>query len=394
MSQRLISRSPDLKWLQDEGYDLEIRSTFLLVKHVPYVNAKREVHFGTLVSQLELANDVTVPPSNHVAMFVGEHPCNSDGSILGEIRNSSNRQTLLDGLDVDHTFSAKPRDSRYRDYHHKMTTYVHIISEPARSVDSDVTAQTYPVIQVEEADSVFQYLDTASDRAGIGLINNKLRLSAIAIVGLGGTGSYVLDLVAKTPVDAIHLFDGDRFIQHNAFRSPGAPAGEEFAGGPPKAHYFERIYSRMRRNIVAHPYYVDDSTVGELASMDFVFICIDKGAPKRLLVENLEGRGIPFVDVGMGVLEVESKLSGLVRVTTSSLEKRDHVHAKHRIPLADDDGDEDYDRNIQIADLNALNAALAVIRWKKLCGFYLDLEHEHNSVYAINGNALINEDQS
>ena len=36
----------------------------------------------------------------------------------------------------------------------------------------------------------------------------------------------------------------------------------------------------------------------------------------------------------------------------------------------DTPGDDDYNRNIQIADLNALNAAFAVIKWKKLFGFY------------------------
>jgi hypothetical protein len=54
---------------------------------------------------------------------------------------------------------------------------------------------------------------------------------------------------------------------------------------------------------------------------------------------------------------------------------------------------EDYDRNIQIADLNALNAALAVIKWKKMFGFYRDLEREHFTAYAIDTNTLINEDK-
>jgi hypothetical protein len=40
----------------------------------------------------------------------------------------------------------------------------------------------------------------------------KLELGKIAIIGLGGTGSYVLDLAAKTPVKEIHLFDGDKFL--------------------------------------------------------------------------------------------------------------------------------------------------------------------------------------
>jgi len=48
--------------------------------------------------------------------------------------------------------------------------------------------------------------------------------------------------------------------------------------------------------------------------------------------------------------------------------------------------------NIQIADLNALNAALAVIKWKKLMGFYQDLDFEHHCTYTIGGNMLRNED--
>jgi hypothetical protein len=46
-----------------------------------------------------------------------------------------------------------------------------------------------------------------------------------------------------------------------------------------------------------------------------------------------------------------------------------------------------------VADLNALNAALAVVKWKKLCGFYLDFEKEYHSTYGIDCNALINNDQ-
>jgi hypothetical protein len=65
-----------------------------------------------------------------------------------------------------------------------------------------------------------------------------------------------------------------------------------------------------------------------------------------------------------------------------------------RIPFVDDAGGDDYSRNVQIADLNALNAALAVIRWKKLLGFYRDLDREHHTTYTIDGNMLLNEDKA
>ena len=41
-----------------------------------------------------------------------------------------------------------------------------------------------------------------------------------------------------------------------------------------------------------------------------------------------------------------------------------------------------------------LSAVFAVIKWKKLCGFYCDLENEHHSTYTLDGNMLLNEDQS
>jgi len=394
MSQQLISRSRDLQRFRDDGYDVEIRSSYLLVKGVPYVNSAGQIKYGTLVSELTLAGDVTTTPNTHVAYFAGEHPCDKSGAELHKIKHGSARQRLAPGLEVDHSFSSKPLSGRYEDYYEKMTTYVAIISSPARALDPDVTARTYPVVEPEQGESVFNYLDTASSRAGIGAITRKLEQDRVAIVGLGGTGSYVLDLVAKTPVREIHLFDGDKFLQHNAFRSPGAPSVEELRAVSEKVAYFAGLYSRMRKGVIPHAGYVDASNVEELTGMDFVFLCLDKGSAKKLIVEKLEESGTPFVDVGMGINLVDDALLGVLRVTTSTSSKRDHVSARKRIPYSDGDANNEYSRNIQIADLNALNAALAVIKWKKLRGFYLDLEKEHHSTYTLDGNALTNEDRA
>jgi predicted alpha/beta superfamily hydrolase len=98
--------------------------------------------------------------------------------------------------------------------------------------------------------------------------------------------------------------------------------------------------------------------------------------------------------VGLGVYLTGDSLGGIVRITTSTPKQREHVRAKSRISFSAGDGNNEYDRNIQIADLNALNAALAVIKWKKLFGFYHDFENEHHSAYTIDGNKLVNEDQA
>ncbi len=367
MSQQLISRSPDLKKLQDEGYDVEIRSDYLLIKDVPYVNANKEVVRGILVSNLTLAGDVTATPDTHVVMFAGAYPCDKDGTELEKIRHES-RQQLAENLTIQHSFSSKPVGG-YKDYYEKMTTYVAIFLGHAQAIEPNATAQTFPVITAQEDEAVFQYIDTASSRAGINMANKKLALAKVAIIGLGGTGSYVLDLVAKTPVTEIHLFDGDALLSHNAFRSPGAASVEALQPKPKKVAYSKDLYSKMHRGIVDYGYYIDTSNADELQGTDFVFVCIDAGDAKKWIVESLEKFGVPFIDVGMGVELVEDSLRGILRVTTSTTERRQYF--RQRVSLADAGHNADYHHNIQIADLNALNAALAVIKWKKLSGFYL-----------------------
>lgn len=149
----------------------------------------------------------------------------------------------------------------------------------------------------------------------------------------------------------------------------------------------------MHRGIVPHAFYIDEDTVARVGTFDFAFVCMDAGTSKRHLVEHLERHDVPFIDVGLGVEIVDGGLTGLVRVTTSTPAKRDHVREQRRISFADAGKDNVYDKNIQIADLNALNAALAVVRFKRHFGFYKDLEFEHWASYAISGNAITNLDQ-
>jgi hypothetical protein len=392
MSHPLISRSPDLAKLLDEGFEIEVVLPHLLVRSVPYVDAQRKVRRGTLVVPLNLNVDVTLPPNTHVVLFAGDFPCGQDGKPLEKLRHGANKTTITNDLVTQYSFSNKPPDG-YRDYHHLVTIYVANISGPAAILDPNATARTWQVIESRDPDSVFLYPDTASSRAGITNVARKLELRRIVIAGLGGTGSYVLDLTAKTPVREIHLYDGDRFGQHNAFRAPGAASIADLKARPFKVDYFANIYARMRRGIIPHRYHLTVDTVAELDGADFVFICMDAGDAKKALIERLEQGGIPFIDVGMGLEITEGDaLVGLVRATTSTAAKRDHVRANHRISF-EGDGNDVYN-NIQVADLNGLNAALAVIKWKKLFGFYADHAREHFSAYAINCNALVNEDKS
>ena len=393
MSLQPTNPNADIDRLKDEGYAVDVREGYLLVSDIPYVTSRREIRRGTLICPFARQGD-TSRPNDHVAHWSGEHPCHQDGRKLSEIENSSNRQRLFAAVHSDHMFSAKPKGrpvENYDDFYEKVTVYVRIISGPAESLDPAITARTHRVIE-PTTDSVFEYDDTASSRSHITGIGEKLKSARIAIIGVGGTGSYVLDLIAKTPVREIHLYDDDYFLQHNAFRAPGAPGRAALEAIPKKATYFRNLYSNMHKGIFAHEEYVGERNIEQLRDKSFIFICIDQGEPKKIIVAKFHEWGLPFVDVGMGVYKAGESLGGIVRVTTSSVTKRDHI--EQRISFGGGDPNADYSQAIQIADLNALNASLAVIKWKKLCGFYLDLEREHHATYTIDGNILSNEDQA
>jgi hypothetical protein len=92
----------------------------------------------------------------------------------------------------------------------------------------------------------------------------------------------------------------------------------------------------------------------------------------------------------MGVDLAGDALGGIVRATLSVPARRDRF--RDRVSLAGPDEVNEYDENIQIADLNALNAALAVIRWKKLFGFYRDMTGTLHTSYTIDTESLLSED--
>jgi hypothetical protein len=389
MSLELINRSPDLKRLREEGYFIQIRGGLLLMRDVPYVDSKRQVRTGTLISTLNVAGEVARTPETHVMNFDGEFPCAADGAPLHAIAHYSGAINLGNGVTARHSFSSKPAGG-YTDYYHKMTTYAAILSGPAELLKPGVSPRTFRSPEDEE-DSVFNYTETASDRVGIGALTALLSTEKVAIIGLGGTGSYVLDFVAKTPAREIRIIDGDEFLQHNAFRAPGAPSIQQLREAPKKVEYLKDIYSKMHKGIVAHGVALDATNLHLLDRITFAFICMDAGEAKKLVIQKLESLGVSFVDVGMGLELVDGTLGGILRVTASTPDKREHVH-QGRISFNGGGEENIYSSNIQVADLNALNAVLAIIKWKKLRGFYRDLENEHHSTYTTDGNILANGD--
>lgn len=337
-----------------------------------------------------MVGDEVGKPPDHTAKFIGECPCQSDGKPLVIVTGQLREAWGVDPMPVPvHQMSGKPVEPD-KNYYDKVIRYEHSITDPARIINPDATARSLAVKELSAEESVHHYSDNSIARSGLVEVTRRLELEKVAIIGLGGTGSYILDLIAKTPVKEIHLFDADVLLNHNAFRAPGAPTLNELRSSLLKVDYFASIYGHMHRGVRPHPVFVTEKNIELLDGIRFAFLCFEDVSAKIKVIEYLKAHKVSFIDVGLQVLKKDRGLTGTLRVTTVTPEKLDHI--QRQIPLDENQVINEYDENIQIADLNALNATLAVIRWKRLMNYYVDQQGEHQSRYTIDGNAICNEE--
>ena len=64
------------------------------------------------------------------------------------------------------------------------------------------------------------------------------------------------------------------------------------------------------------------------------------------------------------------------------------------VPNAEDPDDVLYGRNVQVADFNAINAILAVMKWKQLVGFYSDDFGAHHLTFSPGSMSLTRDVQT
>jgi len=94
----------------------------------------------------------------------------------------------------------------------------------------------------------------------------------------------------------------------------------------------------------------------------------------------------------MGLNRKHGALNGMVRVTYFAAADAQTVLDKQLVELADAP-ENVYRTNIQIAELNALNACLAVIRFKQLRGFYLEEGPIYNLLFGIGDMKIVSESE-
>ncbi|WP_420286894.1 ThiF family adenylyltransferase [Enterobacter sp. BNK-9] len=383
MFQKLVSRNEDLKKLVDRGYALSFDSGYLVVRDIPYLDSNKQLQTAAFISKMIFKDVETVAQDNHQVFFTGSSPCDINGLLiqnLGDCPASLALSGKASDLVVQRQFSNKPiKKSAFDDFYEKIESYTSIISGPAMEL-FDVTPYTYNFRDDVNQDSVFKIQDTLTSRAEILELSSKFNDEIIAIIGLGGTGSYLLDLMVKTPVKEIRSFDFDDFHIHNAFRSPGRIDLVEFQ--QKKSKVYQDRYDNFRKGLFFLTNKVGNDSLDELSGVTFAFVCVDNGESRSEIFDVLTRLGIPFIDVGMGLTKKNDGLSGMARVTyypdndiQTILDKKLSDLSKPRDNL--------YRTNIQVGELNALNACLAVIRYKQYKGFYSSEENIYHLLFNI-----------
>lgn len=383
MYQKILSHNEDLKKLKAEGYALDFTTDrgYLIVRDIPYLNNAGELHSGIILAQM-ISVDKTdkFKQLDHQVVFIGSTPHGLNEQPIPGLHPRPFKPFDIGDQYKDmvkntwQQLSNKPLGGGYKDFYDKILSYVTIISGPAMKKYQNATYKTYgEPLNVNPGLSPFQIPDILSTRTCTSDLSEKFKNDVIAIIGLGGTGSYVLDFIAKTPVKEIRLFDSDIFEKHTLFRSPGKFSDEEIEKY--KVDVYKSRYQNIKTGIDVYTKPVDASAKDDLKGITFAFVCVDNKSARAEISDLLISLGIPFIDTGIGMNRcANGSLLGSARTTYLSTDVNQIAENKKFLHLDVDnnEGKNLYKTDIQIAEVNALNACMAVIRYKQSKGYYYE----------------------
>lgn len=400
MLKTLASHNPDLQRLLEKGYALAIDSDYLVVRDIPYLDSAGQLQWSAFVGKLVLEDQTRVRPEDHQIYFAAPRPFGLDGQVVrglgggdGQLKLSEHCRDIIVRQRFSHKLKEGGQPRPYVDHFEKIESYVAMVCGPAME-RFGVSPYTFHEHDEEKSNSVFKLRDTMTSRAEISDLAKLFENDVIAIIGLGGSGGYVLDFMVKTPVREIRGFDPDSFFVHNAFRSPGRLDVEEGVElRQSKAEVYRKRYENFRHGLTIKPLFIDETSAAELDGVTFAFVSVDKGSSRKRIIDLLIAKNIPFIDVGMGLKRHGGPISGTVRTTYFPQDSGQVVRSMCYVPETDPP-DDVYKSNIQIAELNALNASLAVLRFKQIRGFYAGPTRLHQLLLTLDNLSLLVPDEN
>ena len=354
------------------GWTIEVGQNRISVREVPY--RKKDGEAGTCQVLVETQDDglTMKAPENgsgasHAAVLIGVsqgRAYQATSEPVGNVLWSDNTNQCV--------ISIKRDEGEYLNAWHALFVY-------AASVAGEVGLE-----ERDQVERIFKFEIDGEDSREMRVWRNRARGQRVAIVGLGGVGLWILDLMSKTYVNEIRIWDGDVIEGRNLLRAPGWASQD--AIGKNKAQYFGEHYQQMRKGIAIHAeYWQADDKADAFRDLDFVFVAIDKRESRTALCEKLEELKIPFIDVGMGIELRKGQVRGSCQVFFSG---EDPGRWRIGIPTVEGAGEKDY-YDLQLSDMGALNAALAVGLWRRHIGQYEGEEKDWLIRYLMESNDLI-----
>ncbi len=372
MSPTPTNHETELAEVLQAGFDCCVEDDTLTVGPIPYRLSGGGVGHGSLICHLVRNGGDIAPPNDHtVAWIADEVPHHRDGRPMDRLMIDQTGNTWSNGATSICVMSRRGPEP-YPTYGQKMVTYVRLI---AREAVAHWRATGPGAIAVRDANHLVDH-ETGLNRARVGHLNALLAKENIAVVGAGGTGAHIVDLISKSNVRQIDIYDPDHVSVHTQLRWPGVVERRTVEERTNKAEYLAALYARRtNRNIRGHPYAINKGNLTYLNGKSMVFVAIDNGPARREVLTGLADVGVNFIDCGIDLQGNDGPLTASLRVvrcqSEQSAEKRSELATF--APGGDVALDDDlYAQNIQTGEMNSLNAALAVIAWKQGIGFYRD----------------------
>jgi len=123
----------------------------------------------------------------------------------------------------------------------------------------------------------------------------RLAAARVAVIGLGGVGGHCAEALARAGVGALHLVDGDVFVQSNLNRQLFATYATLGQEKPTAAA--QRIASFCACAVTTAHIFVTEDTVADALSggFDYIVDACDRLSGKVALVRFAHERGIPIL---------------------------------------------------------------------------------------------------
>lgn len=321
------------------GYCISRTQNEVIASGVPYRKYDGQIGRCQVMVRSQPGSDIPVPGfgnAPHTARVIGVEAgfvYNRNGEKIGNIIEHGDDWCTLS---IKYGTTENPKE--YQDVWDQLLHYVYVISE-----------------------------EGAADRMQMKEWHEKLNDETVGIVGLGGTGSYILDLVCKSGIEKIIIWDGDRLEERNTRRGIGAAKQWQDKIGQYKAEVFGERYSDDRYEIEFCCRNFTEHETERLRDVTFLFIAVDQSASRNEIRMAANTAKVPYIDVGLGFVVDQGTVTGGCQ---SVICDGNEVQARELINDGCIAGGEQAYRMVHLSEMHALNAALAVMMWRRFRGQY------------------------